>query len=820
MLALLFAAALASADAAAGSPGASSEPVATRGCTFAVSGRVVDGRSAEPVPNARVRVDGRTTTTDDGGRWRTDGLCRAKHAIVVERADYHTRQLTVTIEGDAVVDVVIEPHVVERIDDVIVEAPRPTASAIGSRETLDGAELERTRGRSLADTLARVPGVAVMRTGAGGLGKPIVRGQDERRSLILVDRVRHAGQKWGIDHAPEIDPFAAGSITVIKGPSAIRHGPDAIAGVMLVDPPPLRRTPGIHGRAQTIGVSNGLRGTAALSLDGAHSKAPGFAWRVEGNVTRGAALVTPRYPLDNTGSRQWNVGTTFGYLRDRFDLVASWRRNDMLAGLCTCLRNDSPEELEQSFALGEPFNADLYTREYLIERPRQHTTHDLALLRSRVAVASAGELTATYSLQNNIRREYAVVRSGVTGPQIELGLRTHAVDLVFERHDKPLGDRAVVRGSYGGAASQQRNQFRGNQTLVPDYDQLQGGVFAIERLVLPRFEAEIGIRYDGLHRIAVLRERDYDAQVATGRLHASRCDETAAGGGRCTRRLSSGSASLGALVRPVRQVETFTIAIDLASAGRFPTVDEHYLNGTAPSFPVLGLGDSRLGVERTWGSSLTVAFANAWIATDGSAYANVVDDYIYFAPEPGDGPLGLNDTVQGTFQVFGFRATRALFVGGEYGARIAPRRWPVELDGNLAIVRAHEIANGNPLAFVPSDRYRLAVRYRWPDAWRLRNGYVGVSGTYVDRKRRVDLAADFLAPPAGYFQLGAEAGVSLPTGARTWTLAVTGTNLTNTRYREYTSLLRYFADEPGWELLVRLALDFSMDDPRRRQGAT
>lgn len=816
--AISFAAVLASAAGSAAPTSAPPDLPATT-CTLVVTGRVVDARTAEPVPNARVRVDGHAATTDDGGRWRTEGLCRTSHTIVAERADYHTRKMTIAGDREAV-DVVIEPHVVERIDDVIVEAPRPATSTIGSRETLDGAELERARGRNLADTFARVPGVAVMRTGAGGLGKPIVRGQDERRSLILVDRVRHAGQKWGIDHAPEVDPFAAGSITIIKGPSAIRYGPDAIAGVMLVDPPPLPRSPGIHGRAQTIGVSNGLRGAVALSLDGAHRKAPGFVWRVEGNVTRGAALVTPRYPLDNTGSRQWNVGATLGYLRERFDLVASWRRNDMLAGLCSCLRNDSPEELEQSFQLGEPVNADLYTREYLIERPHQHTVHDLALVRSRVTVADAGELTATYSLQNNLRREYAVVRSDVTGPQLALGLRTHAVDLVFERHETPLGDRAVLRGSYGGAAMQQRNQFRSNQTLVPDYDQLQGGVFAIERVVLPRFEAEVGVRYDAMHRLAVLRERDFDAQVATGRLHASRCDEGSDGSGRCVRGLQSGSASIGALVRPVAKADTFTVALELASAGRSPTVDEHYLNGTAPSFPILGLGDARLGVERTWGSSLTLAYANEWIATDGSAFANYVDDYIYFAPEPGDGPLGFNETVQGTFQVFGFRPIGALFVGGEYGARIAPPRWPVELDGNLAIVRARDVANGRALVFVPSDRYRLALRYRWPDVWRLRNGYVGVSGSYVDRKRGVDLAADFLAPPPGYFQLGAEAGVSLPTGARTWTLAVTGTNLTNTRYREYTSLLRYFADEPGWELLVRLALDFTISGPRNRRGTT
>ena len=41
----------------------------------------------------------------------------------------------------------------------------------------------------------------------------------------------------GPDHATEVDPFSAGSISVIRGMPA--HGmADAIGGVILVEPPP------------------------------------------------------------------------------------------------------------------------------------------------------------------------------------------------------------------------------------------------------------------------------------------------------------------------------------------------------------------------------------------------------------------------------------------------------------------------------------------------------------------------------------------------------------------------------------------------------
>ncbi len=792
-------------------PGADAAPTA---CTIAVHGRVVDAVTGESVPGARVRLGELVTATDDDGRWQLGALCPGRESLRVERADYGPSTRPVRVTANASIDVALEPYAVLRIDDVVVEAPAPSRSEMGASTTLDGEALDRTRGRNLADSMARIPGVAVLRTAAGGMGKPIIRGQDERRSLLLFDRVRHSGQKWGVDHAPEIDPFAAGSIKVIKGVSAIRWGPDAIGGVMLVDPPPLRTAPGVAGRAHLVGVSNGKRGAAALGIDGAHRRLPGLTWRVEGNVTRGAAIVTPRYPLDNTGTRQWNVGTTLGYLSERFDVTLGWRRNDMRNGLCTCLRNDSPDEFEQSFALGRPVNADLYSREYRIERPLQRTIHDVGIARSRVRLGKAGDLTATYSLQHNDRREYAIVREGVAGPQYEFDLRTHGGDIVFERTPLPLGPRVAMIGTYGASVQHQDNTYDANLTLIPDYTQTMGGVFGVERLVADRWELEAGARYDGLARTADLGERDFLSQRGTGRLHEARCTPTARGGGRCSYDFHSGSASLGALVRPLAQVREFEVKLELASAGRFPQIDEQFLNGTAPSFPVIGLGDSRLGVERTWGSSLTVSYANEWLATDGSAYANYADDYIYFGPEPSDGPLGLNETIRGTFPVFSFRSVGAVFYGGEVGFRVAPPTWPVEIDGQAALVRARDLRNAAYLAFVPADRYQLGLTYRWPDAWKLRGGFVGVTGTFVDRQRRFDVGADFLAPPPGYFQLGAQAGVSMPLAQQTLRFAVVGTNLTNARFREYTSLLRYFADEPGWELLVRLSLDFEALGPK------
>jgi iron complex outermembrane receptor protein len=86
----------------------------------------------------------------------------------------------------------------------------------------------------------------------------------------------------------------------------------------------------------------------------------------------------------------------------------------------------------------------------------------------------------------------------------------------------------------------------------------------------------------------------------------------------------------------------------------------------------------------------------------------------------------------------------------------------------------------------------------------------------VAKQRRYDPLADFVAPPPAYFVLGAELGTETTIGDQTARFALQGTNLTNARYRDYTSLGRYFADEPGWQLWLRMSVFF--DSTRKGTG--
>lgn len=787
---------------AQGGPASPSAP-----CAGTLDGHVVDARTHEPVIGAVVTVNEQSTEmTDAAGRFRLAALCPGPVTVRVERDGYAPGTRTLSLAASAAASLELELRAVES-EVIVIQGEAPTQIDTRSTTTVSGEALERTRGRALSDTLAEVPGVSQLRS-ASGMAKPIVRGQYGRRLLLLVDSVRHRSQDWGIDHAPEIDPFAADQITVVRGASGVRHGPDAIGGAVLVDPPELPRRPGVAGEAHVIGLSNGLGGALAARVQGAPARVPGLAARVEGSLRRLAAPSTPDYPLDNTGSREWNLGGAAGYRRGDDAVELSYTRFDAQLGVCSCLRVESRDDFLAQIERDRPIGYELYTSDFEIERPYQRVVHDTALGRGRWNLDGIGAVTATYAFQSDHRREYDIVRQATTGPQYRFQLSTHDVDLALEHRPVHVTDHLHLSGSVGAVGMAQSHDFSG-QTLVPDHDAWAAGGYAIERLIGHDFELEAGIRFDVLSREASLLRRDFLRLVRSDQLAEDACSDPEADPVTCASTFRTLSASVGGLLQ---LTTAWSAKLDLSTASRPPNPDEQYLNGTSPTFPVLGLGKPDLGPETTYSASATTSYQGERVTAEASVYANYIRDYIYFAPAlDDDGDPIFDVLIQGSFPRFVTRAVDAVFYGGDGGVTVTPLA-SLEVGAQVSLVRARNVSRDSYLVFVPPDRVRGSVTYRLPSLGPLGKSFAAASGTFMARQTRFDLAADFARPPDAYFLLGAEVGTEMRFGDETVKLAVQGTNLLDTAYRDYTSLLRYFADQPGLQVLARLSLEFDIPD--------
>jgi iron complex outermembrane receptor protein len=658
--------------------------------------------------------------------------------------------------------------------------------------------LDRTAGDDLAETVSQVAGVR-MAGGTTDAAKPIIRGQQERRLLVLYDGVRHESQKWGSDHATEIDPFSAGSISVIRGAAGARYGPDAIGGVILVEPPPMRTAPGIIGKVLTSYNSNGRRPYAALRLDAGSES--GMSARVEGNAASSASRSTPDYILGNTASKVWNLGGAVAYEWSSGQINASWHHYDFQAGVFYGVNHGTPDEFRAQFEADRPITADLWSVTRDIDRPYQDVTHDVGILSTDIQ-GDWGSIEATYAYQINLREEYEQVRENITGPQYDFTLRTHSIDSVYQH---PIASYIIgdLEGGIGMQGSFQENVYRG-LSLIPNYRSFSGGVFAYERLSLGRVDLEAGARADALTRAAYLRDNDYDAHIRRGTLDEKNCEEldTTA---RCPADYTATSFSVGTLVHAIPK--HLDLKLDLSNASRFPNVDELYMLGSAPSFPVYANGHPDLGAETAWGGSFTTGLRLEAVEAEASLYGQFIEDYIYFAPELNAGGEPRFDvTIRGTWPSWGYRAIDAVFYGVDGSVNIGPYA-PIGLQARGAIVRAEDRDTGSHLVGTPADHLLLALIGRLPPLAAFQTTELRVTTDIVDSQSRVDAANDFAPPPPGYALLGA--GIDTEIGRKQPVrVGLDVHNLLNTAYREYTSLLRYYADQPGRDIRVRIGMDF------------
>ena len=72
-----------------------------------------------------------------------------------------------------------------------------------------------------------------------GFSKPMIRGMGFNRIAVLENGIKQEGQQWGADHGLELDAFNIEAVNVLKGPSSLLYGSDAMGGVIDIASPPI-----------------------------------------------------------------------------------------------------------------------------------------------------------------------------------------------------------------------------------------------------------------------------------------------------------------------------------------------------------------------------------------------------------------------------------------------------------------------------------------------------------------------------------------------------------------------------------------------------
>ena len=240
-------------------------------CTYSISGVIRDEDQQILLEKATVSIVelNKSVMTSASGRYNFNGLCQGDYTIKVTHADCQTIEMHIHLKDDMQQDFVLS-HTENRLKEVVVvgtSVVRPE----GMTGELKGRQLLSTRGASLGESLQKIAGVTVLQTG-NNIYKPVIQGLHSSRVLILNNGIRQEGQQWGSEHAPEIDPYVANRLTVIKGAASVRYGGDAIGGVVLVEPRLLQYRKDLSGEVNVAAFSNNRQGVISALIESAFDK--------------------------------------------------------------------------------------------------------------------------------------------------------------------------------------------------------------------------------------------------------------------------------------------------------------------------------------------------------------------------------------------------------------------------------------------------------------------------------------------------------------------------------------------------------------------
>ena len=745
--------------------------------------RAADGAA---IPGATVSTEPlqRGAVTDSAGYYTLPALPAGTRVLKARHVGFGPATQTVTVEdgGRQRVDFILQVAVVESAE-LLVESVRTNRDRLMTHRqsvaTLPPELLDRTRGQTLGETLKQLPGVTTMQTGPS-ISKPVVRGLHSQRLVVLNNGVPQEGQQWGGEHAPEIDPFAPAQIEVVKGAAGVEHGVGAIGGVIRIEPRPLPDAPGIGGELSVNGFSNSRQGAGSLLVEGALARAPQWGARLQGSVRKAGDAHTPDYVIGNSAFEERNGALAVGYRGEALDveLYASRFATDL--GIYRGSHINTLEGLRRAIERDRP-RAD-YAFSYGIDAPKQSITHDLVTLKGAYRLPGGDRLEAQYGYQRNNRQEFDAHRrvgDPLDEAAFDLTLDTHTLDVTWRLapHSGVLGGDAF--GVVGVSGMNQGNVNAETGYLIPNFRAMTGGLFAHGTWGRGDWTAEAGARLDHRWMKAFPRiERQFE---------------------RRTHDYTSVSGVVGGIWQ---MAPAWSLAANLSTAWRPPSVNELYSYGVHHGTAQFEIGDAGLTSERTLGLDLTLRHVTDRARMEVSGYVNRMDGYIHAFPT-----RDTLVTVRGVFPAFQHQQADAVLRGidGQVEVDVRPG---LAVGATGALVRGTNTEAGIPLIDMPADRVTLHSTISLFEGRRLRTSALRPQLTLVRKQTRVPEDVDYAPPPDGYALLGLRYDADLRVGDTPLHVGLAIHNLLNTRYRDYLSRWRYFIDEPGRTVVVRLRVPF------------
>ena len=783
--------------------------VKAQNCSYTFSGLVEDFHDKSAIVNATIYIKSQNkyTTTNFDGKFTINNVCAGKIIVEISHVACDKKILELDVSKNIYKTIDLEHHI-EELNEINVKGTAGLKTKTAQETLLKTNTLDKFSAASLGDVIKNISGVSSINTGST-IVKPIINGLHSSRVLTTFNGVRLQDQEWGIEHAPNIDINAAGSISVIKGANALQYGGDAIGGVIIVNPSKVILKDTLFGKTIVSQQSNGKLFSASTSLHKSYKK----GWFINGQASfkRAGDFETPNYNLTNTGlnATAFTIHTGFKQFNKGFELFYSNTANEI--GILRASHIGNVSDLLMALKSDEPLVVDDFS--YTINNPKQKVTHQILKAKVYKRLKGIGKLSFQYDYQQNERLEFDIRRGGRSSiAATNLLLKTHSFkgDINLDANS----DNTYKFGISGAYQNNFSDPKSGVKRIIPDYNKYNLNAYAITDFRFDNIVLNAGVRYD-FERINAKkfygksRWNSLNYQQEFGHLIIDDSSYPSDLLVNPVFNYHNISASLGASY-PINNKNT--VLVNYGLSNRAPNASELFSDGLHHSAARIELGDLRMQPETSNRFSATYKFNNNNLNVALEGFYNYVTDFIYIEP------TGVETTLRGAFPVWSYKQTNAHLIGLDTNIKYNLNT-NFNITNKTSLIKGRDLTNKRALIDIPAFKTTTTLFFKkenWSNFYAsLESEFNAKQNEYPDNNFMAFVPAtntnelvNISTPPNGYHLLNFSSGFEFNMSKTKVNLNFSIDNVLNQSYRNYLNRLRYYADDLGRNFKVQIKINY------------
>ena len=783
--------------------------VKAQNCSYTFSGVIKDFHDKSVIVDATVYIKNQNkyTTTNFDGKFTINNVCAGKIIVEISHIACDKKVLELNVSKNIYKIIDLEHHI-EELNEINVKSAVGLKTKTAQETLIKKNTLDKFSAASLGDVIKNISGVSSINTGST-IVKPIINGLHSSRVLTSFNGVRLQDQEWGIEHAPNIDINAAGSISVIKGANALQYGGDAIGGVIVVNPSRIILKDTLYGKTIISQQSNGKLFSASTSLHKSYRK----GWFINGQASfkRAGDFEAPKYNLTNTGinSKAFTIHTGFKKFNKGFELFYSNTMNEI--GILRASHIGNVSDLIVALKSDVPLVVDDFS--YTINNPKQKVTHQLLKTKVYKRLKGIGKLSFQYDYQQNERLEFDIRRGGRSSiAATNLLLKTHSFkgDINFDSNS----DNTYKFGISGAYQNNFSDPKSGVKRIIPDYNKYNMNAYGITDFRFDKIVLNAGIRYDFEQ---INAKKFYQKSRWNSLNYQQEFDHLI---------IDDSSYPSDLLVNPVFNYHNIsaslgasytinnknTVLVNYGLSNRAPNASELFSDGLHHSAARIEIGDLRIQPETSNRFSTTYKFNNNKFDIVLEGFYNYVTNFIYIEP------TGVETTLRGAFPVWSYKQTNAHLFGLDSNVSYNVNT-NLSITNKMSLIKGRDLTNKRALIDIPPFKSTTTLFFK-KENWK--NFYASLESefnaeqneypnnnfmAFIPNTNSYELV-DISTPPKAYHLLNFSSGFALNMSKTKINFRFTIDNILNQSYRNYLNRLRLYADDLGRNFQIQIQINY------------